>query len=164
VTRPDSADPLDSALASECDTLCRYLTGREAPAEVIEHYVRAHELGLLEGQAASGAPSRSDRLLVLLAQGGPQSAGLADAISVLIAKKGLLRRKLVLLLAILESARSTWRGVDTVEETSPARFFFGAALAGSGFVLRAAAGLAALGVLALAEPLLSRSAAEDAAS
>ncbi len=139
-----------SLLASECDALCEYLVGCGPPAALREHYIRAHELGRV-----GAAAGRIDRLLVTLARGGSGAAALADSVAVVAARRGLLRRKLVLLLALLESSRETWRLVDTADDESQIQFFARSALAGLGFAARAVCGAAAVAALALLSPYLA---------
>ena len=93
---------MDDALGRECDAFARYLTGA-APGEYVERkYRQAHAAarGLEPGSAPRAA--RFDRALVALARQGPFLARLADAHARVFAPGGLLRRKLVLVLALLE--------------------------------------------------------------
>lgn len=62
----------------------------------------------LDAQVSLGNPERAsatDRLLVEFAAGGPVAARIADAYSRLFYPAGLLRRKLILMFAILENTR-----------------------------------------------------------
>lgn len=121
-----------SSLDRECDVFCRALIGRPAPQPIRDSYRRAHEV------SAVGAPdSAFDAWLAAFAGRGPRRTRLADSYAVLFARGGLLRRKLVFLLAILESYAETSRSVDTPRSRSAAEFFARAALSGVAFVLYA---------------------------
>ncbi|MFN8178462.1 MAG: hypothetical protein U0167_11045 [bacterium] len=84
--------------------LTRHLAGVAPSPYVVAQYVRAHEAG-------RSGPVRSvddeDDPLVLAARGGPFGARLADAWAAAFDRTGPLRRKLVLLLALLESGRES---------------------------------------------------------
>jgi hypothetical protein len=89
---------VDDALGRECDAFARYLTGA-GPGEYVERkYREAHATAPGLEQAAA----RFDRALVALARQGPFLARLADAHARVFAPGCLLRRKLVLVLALLE--------------------------------------------------------------
>ena len=91
--------PSSSNLAAEATVFTRYLLGCEANDYVRAKYAAAHAaLPALE------TSERFDGFLVRFARRGPLFARLADAHSALFARSSLLRKKLVVLLAILESA------------------------------------------------------------
>src|SRR6185503_7637567 len=79
----------------------------------------AHELGLIETTAAS----RFERCVVAIARGGPWPARAMDAYSRAFQPGGLLRRKLVLLLAILESRSPPAEAIDQPSPGSSAGVF-----------------------------------------
>jgi NADH dehydrogenase len=91
-------------LEAECTVLCRHLAGLDASPYVRAKYVEAH------GEGRHG-PLRSsddeDDVLVQFARRGPFAARLADAWAAAFDREGPLRRKLVLLVAILESGRES---------------------------------------------------------
>lgn len=124
-------------LERECDTFCRAIIGRSAPDQVRVAYVRAHETGPVLRDAPE-RPTRFDDWLVRFARGGPARTSLADSYAVLFARTTLLRRKLVLLLAILESTAPASRWIDTPDPGSPRAFFASAFVQTCAFVLRAA--------------------------
>jgi hypothetical protein len=64
-----------------------------------------------------------DRALMRLATRGPLAARMADAYASIFARSGLLRRKLVLLVAILESHGETSRAIDTARPGSRIAWF-----------------------------------------
>ncbi len=87
-----------SPLERECEVFCQYLAGIRPDAYVRGKYEEAHRVARdYEG----GGPF--DRLLLGLASNGPVFASFADSYASLLARRSLLRRKLILLLAILES-------------------------------------------------------------
>src|SRR5690348_4672039 len=86
-------------LTEECQILTSFLIARGAPADVAAAYVRAHEVSPV---AARGTASALDRALLRIANLGPRFARAADAYAAVFARNALLRRKLVLLVAILE--------------------------------------------------------------
>lgn len=88
--------------ARECDLFCRYLLGRSPEPAVVAAYCRAHAVGVVERQLPAH-PSARDRALLQIARIGPAFVRAADAYAAVFARSSLLRRKLVLLLAILES-------------------------------------------------------------
>lgn len=108
-----------TSIERECDTFCRYLSGAAAPERTMLKYLDAHGLGVVETLAAS---TRFDRALVRFARLGTFAARLADTHARLFRKGGLLRRKLVLLLAILETHADTVDRVDAPTVGSPAVF------------------------------------------
>jgi hypothetical protein len=126
-------------LAAECSALTRHLVGVEPGGYVVSQYLRAHEAGSV-GEARSSL----DRLLVDVARRGPTMARIADTYAVLFQKHGLLRRKLVLLLAILESYGKTAPLVDRTGGHSLAAFVALAAFKGIGFALFALVAIAVI--------------------
>jgi hypothetical protein len=98
------------ALALECQRLTMYVLGERAEPDVIAAYVRAHLYAGLESRAATAA---RDRALLQLASVGAWGIRAADAYSALLAKDSLLRRKLALIIGILESRGASAARVDT---------------------------------------------------
>ena len=92
--------PPRATLVEECALFVPHLAGLPASPYVIAKYVQAHEAG-------QHGPLRStddeDDVLVAFARRGPGSLKLAEAWAALFDRSGPLRRKLVLLLALLES-------------------------------------------------------------
>ncbi len=126
-------------LDRECDVFCRYLSGEKASDYVRERYRAVHQRGSVE---PAGGASAFDRALVAIARGGPFVARCADSHARVFATGGLLRRKLVLLLALLE-VREPER-VDTVTHRSRAAFLAHAVLLAAGFGLMLLISTAAL--------------------
>jgi hypothetical protein len=110
------ADPLrDTALAAECQQLTAYLLGVSADPHVTAAYVRAHRYPGLEPGTRH---DERDRALMRLAGLGTSGMRAADAYSALLAKDSLLRRKLAVLVAILESRGDSAARLDTATGTS----------------------------------------------
>jgi hypothetical protein len=91
------------ALERECEVFARYLVGRPPSAYVRRNYLAGHDAGVLD-RAERGV---LDAVLVRVAAGGPTAARVADAYARVFDRGAVLRRKLVLLLAILESSPPT---------------------------------------------------------
>ncbi|MCE9596212.1 MAG: hypothetical protein K8S98_18635 [Planctomycetes bacterium] len=108
-----------SILEREGATFGRYLGAGESSHRALAKYREAHELGVVVTSAAS---TRFDRALVGFARLGTFATRLADTHARLFRKGGLLRRKLVLLLAILETHADTADRVDAPTVGSPAVF------------------------------------------
>jgi hypothetical protein len=106
------------ALAAECRVFCRYLLGRDAPPDVVDAYCRAHEGGCA----------------------GPGLALTALDRAAVCARGSVLRRKLVLLVAILESRGSTAAALDTAVPGSRLAWLAGAAASAAGWAVAAGAG------------------------
>ena len=116
-------------LDRESEVFARYLTGAGAGEYLQRKYREAHA-GSAGGVVGAGT-SAFDRALVKLARGGPLAARLMDAHARSFSAGGLLRRKLVLVLALLEC--SSPERVDAVNSRSAAGFFVRAAWLGASF-------------------------------
>ena len=103
-------------LAAECDVFCRYLIGAGPSDAVTAAYCRAHEQADVEGARDASA---FDRVLIRLARYSPLLTRAADAYASAFARTTVLRRKLVLLLAILEVSWPASQAIDSVPVTSP---------------------------------------------
>ena len=120
------------ALAGECRVLCRYLVGTAPDRATIDAYCRAHD------GARVTATGSFDRALVRLAHARPPLARLVDAYTSAFSRTALVRRKLVLLLAILESHSPVAEAVDSIVTRSRGRFLLSAGLRTVAFVVTAA--------------------------
>ena len=96
-------------LVAECQTLSRYLTGDVPGDVVVNAYCRAHDQGAVAQHVGA-----FDRLLIRIARGGPRLAKAADAYAAAFARTAVLRKKLVLLLAILETSWPSSGSIDSV--------------------------------------------------
>jgi hypothetical protein len=97
-------------LREECRAFARYLIEREPSAHVLDKYVRAHELGVVP---PPGGPTARDLALVSWARRSALLARAADIHARFFAPRGLLRRKLVLLVGIIETDPEGRRAADT---------------------------------------------------
>ena len=125
------------ALERECRIFCRLLAGREPTDYVRTKYRAAHAAGVVE---PTGGASSFERGVVALARRSTLLARALDARARILAPASLLRRKLVLLLAILECAPETEADVDSVTHASRAGLFLHLVALGLGFALLFAAG------------------------
>jgi hypothetical protein len=95
------------ALAAECEVLARYVCRATPGPYVTRKYLQAHER-----TERFTAFSRFDRLLLRWGTRGALSARLVDAYACLFARRSAFRRKLVLLLAILETCPDDPAGLE----------------------------------------------------
>jgi NADH dehydrogenase len=111
VTQPLTHDA-KSVLKNECRTFTAYLVGTAPSAYIEEQYARAaHVHGLTFDENCS----RFDRATLGLARSGRLGARSADAYCGLFHRRGILRRKLIVLSAILEHVAPTNAAFDRVE-------------------------------------------------
>ena len=133
--------PVDG-VARECDILCRWVVGEPADPDVIRRYVEAHRhLG-----------SRLDAVdtPVAFARRSVFAAGLADAWTRVFRPTSLLRRKLTLLVAVLECRPETAAAFEAGDRRQSLLAVVAlAAPRGLGFVLRLALATLVIGPLAL---------------
>jgi hypothetical protein len=85
-----------TSLEAEARLFARYLLGRDPPEEMTERYVRANGILFLDSGDAR------DRRLLDLVRRRPALLGCLDAAAGLLAPNSLLRKKLLLMAAILE--------------------------------------------------------------
>jgi hypothetical protein len=127
--------------AAECRVFTRYLIGHLPDAYISRKYAQAFEPGYpLAGAAASGF----DALLLKLAVLHPLLTRTADIYSRFFRPASAVRKRLVLLLALLESWAATAGMLDSTRRTGFVRFVI---------VLLADAGLSAV-LLIVAAPFL----------
>ncbi|MFQ5689204.1 MAG: hypothetical protein ACE5HQ_02905 [Gemmatimonadota bacterium] len=110
---------------------CRYLLGRPPDPYVLAAYVRAHARSPRLSATSGG---RRDRQLVGIARRAPWLARVADSYARVFAPGSLLRRKLTVLLAVLESAAPSFEQFETPTVRRPLRFWFGLACRGLTFL------------------------------
>jgi hypothetical protein len=131
----------DPRLSAECAAWSRYLLGVEPSEAVVARYVDAHRRGVV---AVPGSEEAFDRALVLCARTGSFAARVCDVHARLFRPAGLLRRKLVLALALLEVDAAAHARVDDVRAASPAAVIAGLGVSALVFALLAAGGLVVL--------------------
>jgi hypothetical protein len=105
---------MSAGLEQECRTFTRYLVRRDPTPYVIGKYAAAHTASPAMARAEGKASSRFDVRLTAIARRHPVLAVMADAYARIFAPRGLLRKKLVLLLAIIETSPVLFREVDLV--------------------------------------------------
>ena len=126
-------------LEREARLFCRYLLSREPSGYEIRKYVEGHRSPQWVGRAA---PEGIHARLLSFAVRGPFMTRLADGYASVFHRGTDLRRKLVLLLAILESGDRTFDRSEADRPLSPVRGH--AHLIGQGLAF---AGVAALAML-----------------
>jgi hypothetical protein len=96
-------------LNKECTVFCRYLINETSNSYILNKYREGHEAnpGL---QASTAEPF--DRLLVQIASKSPFYTSLVDKFTSIFSRFSIFRKKLVFLLAILESCSPTHRNFD----------------------------------------------------
>jgi len=127
-----AAQRVDSLLERECDVFVRYLSG-VAPSEyVLERYLAAHAAGVVE---PPGGAADFERWIVRRASSATWLVRALDAHQRVFANGSLLRRKLVLLLALLEVRAPHAEAIDTPTGSSRAAMLFVLAWLGARFAL-----------------------------
>jgi len=134
---------LPQDLARECRALSRYLAGVEPTPSITSAYARGHAR---MPAAGPGAADAVDRLLLDAALAHPLLTRPADGYARLTRPTGLLRQKLVLLCAILESGPPAHGWFDTARTGSPALALARVLLTGLGSLTALAAGTAIFAV------------------
>jgi hypothetical protein len=78
--------------------MSRYLVGQEPPADIVKRYVEANALLLAD------TVQRPELAVIDFVRRHPRSVAYLDAAAALIRPRSLLRKKLLLLLALLEAS------------------------------------------------------------
>jgi hypothetical protein len=117
-------------LARECEVFGSYLTGSKPQAYALEKYFEAHRK-----VASYTVSDQFDRFLLRFATTGSVFTKLADSYARLFAPASIFRRKLILLLAILESSSPAHRFLDSVNGNSKPLLFLQILQKGLLFVL-----------------------------
>lgn len=99
-----SHSPADDDLDHECRIFCRYLVGQEPSNYVLENYRRGNVTHGLDQQLQENG---IERLLIKMAGRGPFFTWLADIYTRIFLPYSVIRKKLILLLAILEICGTT---------------------------------------------------------
>jgi hypothetical protein len=118
-------------LASECDTFGRYLVRVAPGAYVVAKYRAGHAAANIAPTPAAGS---FDALVIRIARLGAFPARLADTYTRILARHSLLRRKLTLLVAVLESVAPSHRAFEPAPPSSPAASLLRMAGHGIGFL------------------------------
>jgi hypothetical protein len=118
---PDASDSLE-VLTREGRVLGRYLAGARPPDHVLGRYAEAHaRRPELEVEGEPGL----DRFLVRLARRGTLAARTADVFAARAAKAGSLRKKLVLMVALLECSPESHSRIDRPRREGRVRAWIG---------------------------------------
>lgn len=99
-------------LAAECHTFAQYLVQQPPNSYVVAKYCDAHEKAVLFQSHQLGA---FDRVLVTLARLHPLATRFADSYAAVFCRSAVVRRKMILLLAILESCAPTYSYFEAPE-------------------------------------------------
>ena len=126
-------------LGRECDVFVRYLSRADSTPYVRAKYTRAVER-IPSLRARPGFESR----LLRFAGRGPTAARIADAYAALLAPDSVLRSRLVLLLALLESTPPYHEAIERPPPGASAKELSGAIVAGMAGVISLVAGLLVL--------------------
>ena len=100
-------------LEKECRNFTNYLIEYEPDGYILSRYINGHKITGIDDNAGS-----FDILLVKAANKNKFLARLADTYASVFYKNAVIRKKLLLLLAILECCESTYNQVDTVNVRS----------------------------------------------
>jgi len=127
-------------LAAECDIFARQIIGRPASDRTIKAY-----RGALMARGMAAAPTRPfERLTLALARKGTIPAGWVDAYSALLHRRGLVRRRMIVLAAILENTPEGAGAFDSPASGGKARALARLAWAGAAGCVSLALGLLVL--------------------
>ena len=119
-------------LDRECVVFCRYLIGQKPNEYVKKKYREAHRRNSLLCDRGS---DDSEGFLVKFASMSPWTSRLVDVHDRVFRKSSLVRKKLILILAILESCAPTHQYLDAVDSATVMRLFLSALYRCSTFVL-----------------------------
>ena len=111
-------------LKGECEVFSRYLVDHDPNAYVTAKYKDAHLTGIF-AHPASGPPF--DDLLLLISRVHPMVARLVDTYTSVFRKNSIVRKKMILLLAILETCSPTFVDFDLVDSRGRAGLCLGIA-------------------------------------
>ena len=130
----------DDRLQRECRTFTRYLTARE-PDDYVQEKYDAGQAAVLRGMTPIGA---FDEQLVRFAAAGGWRVRVADAYTRILRPRCVLRRKLILLFAILENSGPYHRHFTAGGSGSSWRAGLHLLAASAGFVFALAIGIVVL--------------------
>lgn len=143
--------PPQAALDHECRVLTSYLLRLAPSSYVLAKYRDAHAAGALPASPAGPF----DRLLARLAIRRPSLLKLVDAYASVFFRTALVRKKMVLLLAILEASPRVHACFDSPDPGGTVGLLAGIAGRGSAFLLTLLLAVVVLGPLQFAFTLRS---------
>lgn len=123
----------EQALADEARIFGRYLVGRTPPPELVARFCEA------SGTLFSAEPPAADAALVAFARRHPWSVGFLDGACALLRPSGLLRGKLLVMSAILETSPA-FADEFLPRSLPPLGLLVRVAVSGTAAVVRAAVG------------------------
>ena len=107
-------------LGRECDVFCRYLVKQEPDDYIRKKYQKAHQV---EGSTLKAFDDAFDTKLLKIATVHHFATRVVDAYTAIFFKHSIVRKKLILLLAILESCASTCRYLDSFDQLPKSALF-----------------------------------------
>ncbi len=107
-----------SDLIEECKLFTNYLIGSSPDEYIKDKYIQGHSATTLDKNAGF-----FDKVLIKSANFNLLFLKLADAYTRIFYKNAVLRKKLLLLLAIMECCKATYHEVDSVSESSVIRLY-----------------------------------------
>lgn len=110
---------LANKLDKECNRFCYYLIKQMPNKYVVEKYHDAHRVGSIKQSEISSF----DNLLISIALINPFFTKLVDVYTGIFFKASIFRKKLILLIAILESCAPTCYYLDSVTQSGKAMFY-----------------------------------------
>ena len=111
---------ISETLARECQTYCRYLVRRPPSEYISSKYAEYHHLH----PDNDSERNLLDQVLLSVSRLHPFLTGVADSYAVWFRRSGVLRRKLVLMLALTEATPPYFRYLDAPDR-GPRIFFLG---------------------------------------
>ena len=102
-----------SKLRRECTVFCRYLIGTEPNDYIMKKYEEAHMSGAMSHAVRIAA---FDRILVAMAGTSGVATTLVDSYAAVFFRTAVVRKKLVLLVAILESCAPSHSKFEIVDQ------------------------------------------------
>jgi len=142
-------DPADLAvLEAECDVFTRCLSGAPPSAEAVRHYIAAART---HGLARDTDFTKFDRTSLAAARRSPWQARCADAFCAFFHRTGALRRKMIMLAAILENQSPTYEIFEAPQSPGPVGAFFQLAGLGLSFGAAFVSGIFTLGLARFAQ-------------
>jgi len=139
--RPDATGESRPALERECRTFTRYLTGRDPNDYVTLKYTNGQRAVVRNAPAVS----LFDAALVRFATLGPWRTRIADAYARVFCPRGVLRWKLILMIAILENTKGFHQNFTAGGDGSRPAAALRIAGAVTAFILALGAGVLVLG-------------------
>jgi len=144
---PPASTPHDGAtLEREADIFARNLSGKPPSNAALRHYIAANRA---HGMASEATLAAFDRRALAVAMRSPRHARCVDAVCSLLARRGALRRKLIIMAAILENQYPTNAIFEAPQAPGPLSSIWKLAGHGLGFAASLVGGVLLLGAARL---------------